>query len=207
MSTGTFPGTECESYSVIIVFKIAIEAIFDVGIHFELITRGALCKLTCSLCGTLIKKLRFGGSFCIEIRSPCRELDCGNSARKLDSDRLQVTRSCIGCQFRLDDKFQAEGLIQASGVVFLIVLTFLFLWHLPSLRKPSSCTTLDQVITMQLRLSCLLFLGHGISRCYGQWFPGSFALEDLGLSDGCLAAVNVTVDKCPGWLPNYVAQG
>jgi hypothetical protein len=58
---------------------------------------------------------------------------------------------------------------------------------------------------MQLRLSFLRFLGHGVSQCYGQRFPGS-SFDDLGLSNDCLAAVNVTVSSCPDWLPNYVNQ-
>lgn len=60
---------------------------------------------------------------------------------------------------------------------------------------------------MELRLSLLLLLGHGVSQCYGQWFPGSFPFDDLGLSENCLAAVNVSISDCPRWLPDYVAQG
>jgi hypothetical protein len=60
---------------------------------------------------------------------------------------------------------------------------------------------------MVLRLSFLLFLGHGVLQSHGQWLPGSFSFDDLELSDNCLAAVNVTVSSCPGWLPNYVVEG
>jgi hypothetical protein len=65
----------------------------------------------------------------------------------------------------------------------------------------------ERRIAMKLRLSLLLFLGHGVLQSHGQWFPGSFSFEDLGLSNDCLAAVNVTVGTCPRWLPDYVAQG
>ncbi|KAI0406600.1 peptidoglycan-binding protein [Xylaria palmicola] len=39
---------------------------------------------------------------------------------------------------------------------------------------------------------------------YGQQFDGyTFPYEILGLSDSCLAAVNVTVSSCPAWLARY----
>jgi hypothetical protein len=65
----------------------------------------------------------------------------------------------------------------------------------------------ERRITTELRLSLLLFLGHSLLQSHGQRFPGSFSFEDLGLSNNCLAAVNVTVGSCPRWLPDYVAQG
>jgi hypothetical protein len=65
----------------------------------------------------------------------------------------------------------------------------------------------DRRITTELRLSLLLFLGHAVLQSHEQWFPGSFSFEDLGMSDNCLAAVNMTVGSCPRWLPDYVAEG
>jgi hypothetical protein len=66
---------------------------------------------------------------------------------------------------------------------------------------------LDRRITVEFRLSLLLFLGHAVIQSHAQWFPGSFSFDGLGLSDNCLTAVNVTVSSCPRWLPDYVAQG
>lgn len=66
---------------------------------------------------------------------------------------------------------------------------------------------LDRKITIKLRLSLLLFLGHCVFQSRGEWFPGNFAFDNLGLSDNCLAAVNATVSSCPGWLPDYVSGG
>jgi len=61
---------------------------------------------------------------------------------------------------------------------------------------------------MKLNLSTLLLLGYAGLLSLAQQIQGSlFALDLLGLSDGCLTAVNNTITSCPAWLPEHVNLG
>ena len=89
-----------EACSAIIVLNIAFDVVFDVKTNLELKPQSTLCKLTCSFCGTLIDNLASVEAFALRSNhravklfhhaNRARELDSGNSARKLDSDRQQV---------------------------------------------------------------------------------------------------------------------
>ena len=61
---------------------------------------------------------------------------------------------------------------------------------------------------MKLPLSAILLLWQPNFSAFAQQIPGALLPFDLlGLSDGCLAAVNKTITSCPRWLPQHAGSG